>query len=230
MKRLIAVALATAPLLLWAAPAQASEPAPKPCVAGEVSAWHPSDGVVMARTKPNTPLECTAYLSTYQLPDSWDGNGWNATASPQTLLASTQITIGRQAQAFQAALPECGGAQVDLTPAAVPERITYPSGIGQPILDGHHFTVDGDCESPSPTPTTESPSPTPTTESPSPTPTKDKPTPSETEGPPANPNNGPGPTEPTLPDTGMPGPVAALLVLAGLGALAGGSVLMIRSR
>lgn len=221
MKRLLITVALLAPSLLFATPAQAAEV--PVCTSETVHAWHPEHGVVVAKT---VDVEtCTAYLSTYLMPKDWDGNGWNETASPQMLLASNQVTITTEPTRMVAALPECGGVQVDLTPTQPPNRITYPTGTGLDILDSHAFMLDEVCATP--TPTTETPAPTPTTESPSPTPTTESPTPTPTEPTPA-----PKPCAhraDCLPPTGGSG---SLGVLAGLAAvvMAAGGALVWRTR
>lgn len=224
-RRVYAVVGVAAALVVWIAvalsmslPAHAAESLPA-CDPATTHAYHPENGVVIARTDEG---ECTAYLVTYELPKTWDGEGWNATASPQHLLYSIPVTVTTESQTFPAKIPSTGtcAVQVDLVPEQPPETITYPEGIGQTLLDAQHFYVE-DC-GPTPTPTTSSPTPTEPTHT-APPPTHTAPTPTHTIPAPPNPCDEAGAC---LPDTGSSNTV--LLALIGVVLLGSGAFLLRR--
>jgi len=88
---------------------------------------------------------CTAYLATYILPDTWNGDGWNETATPQTLFAAQEISLTSEKKTFTPTFPECGAVQVDIMTTVPPGEVTWP-GIPGGVVKGTLFYLDTQCQ------------------------------------------------------------------------------------
>lgn len=152
------------------------------------ASWSGVDTVTVGLTGAITPCtDVTVVLSSYAMPTTWDGKGWNATAYPQSLFSSTSITFPAGspavAQTRSVSLPDsCTNAQVDLYYAPVVTSVGAGGHGGQYISS--RLRKAGACvpivPTATPTPTvTPTPEPTPTVTPTTPT-TSATPTPSVT--------------------------------------------------
>lgn len=97
------------------------------------------------------------YLQSFQLPDTWDGKGWNRTAIPQTLHAAIPFTIPAGEANFkktiQIDVPDvCHATQLDFYFAPkVPAIIDFHDGEDRELY-GQIFKATGKCEEPKPEP------------------------------------------------------------------------------
>ena len=97
-----------------------------------------SSNEIQVSLKDNRPAcETTKiYLSSYTMPDTWDGAGFNPSASPQTLFDSDSLTFYQNpvlslTYKLKVKLPgPCKNAQVDLYYAPELKTVTYPTGHG----------------------------------------------------------------------------------------------------
>lgn len=105
--------------------------------------------------KDNKPLceDAELYLQSFQLPDSWDGKGWNTTAIPQTLHAAVPFTIPKGEQNYSKTLsidvPDvCYATQLDFYLAPKVEAIINFHDGEDRELGGKIFKATGECEEP----------------------------------------------------------------------------------
>lgn len=148
MKRIIAaLAILFAGAFFMAPAASASNVAD--CGKGTVNAYHKNLTTYVAST---TGVNCTVYLATYKVPATWDGKGWNETASPQELFAVVPQVLTSEPVTIYAQVPECGAVQTDLVLSPPPEVITYPQGPGDTVNGTIGYLETKVCEVP-PTPT-----------------------------------------------------------------------------
>ena len=108
------------------------------CEKSSTHAAHPVIGQLVAWTDGEP---CAAYFATYQLPETWDGNGWNETAVPQELFSSSQIVLTQTHETFVPDLPECGAVQIDILTFAPPQSFGWP-GIPGGVVHGHQFYTE----------------------------------------------------------------------------------------
>jgi hypothetical protein len=83
--------------------------------------------------------DVTVNLTSYNVPATWDGLGWDASASPQTEFATDTLTFPAYSTAEVTATvpaPSCGNYQVDAYPGDVQTAITYPSGTVNFLVGG----------------------------------------------------------------------------------------------
>lgn len=96
-------------------------------------------------------------LESFNVPDTWDGNGWNKTAIPQTKYASTTFTIpagvSNFKETYEVETPhQCKNTQVDFYLAPEYESITTMTGDDERNIVGVLFPGKGECEEPKPEP------------------------------------------------------------------------------
>lgn len=128
----------------FSVPAMASETAPD-CVKANVQV---DRNGLSEYTVSTTGDDCTVYLATYLLPDTWDGKGWNETASPQKLFGVVSQVVTEEPVLMHASLPGCGSVQTDLVLSSPPEEITYPGGLaehGVVKVDSTTGTLENEC-------------------------------------------------------------------------------------
>lgn len=107
-------------------------------------------------------------VSVYALPATWNVQGWNPTAAPQTLIFHGQdlvfpkgATAGTVLTTTVASVP-CVDFQIDLYRGAKLDRVTYPDGHGSGYLAGGLVEVEEEsprCAPPTAPPATMPPSP-----------------------------------------------------------------------
>jgi LPXTG-motif cell wall-anchored protein len=229
--RAVGVALAGAVTATWLsalAPAAWAEAITVEHLTATVAA----DGTVTIGTSDGEPAtehwDVTA--ATYLVPDGWDGNGFDASAAPQTRFAQVRTALlpGQSQITVHVKVPGCGPYQVDAAIGiSAPHHIYYPQGTPRGLAG--HLYAGQVCESPSPSPSqspsqspSESPSQSPS-ESPSATPSTTPPSPSSTATLPT-----PSPTQ-TLPHTGGDDTPLAVGGI-GLGALVAGALALALGR
>lgn len=103
----------------------------------------------------NKPLceEANLVLQSFNVPDTWDGKGWNPTAIPQTRYASTSFTVpandGSFKQTIEVDVPdECKHTQLDFYFAPGYESITTMTGDDELFIYGKLFAGKDKCEEP----------------------------------------------------------------------------------
>lgn len=163
-------------------------------------------------------------VSSYTVPSTWDGNGFDASASPQVEYAYVQVVYPsgqHDPLPVPVLLPKCGAVQDDVYFGPEQKTVTYPQGTTN-LVKGKIWRESASCPTPTPTPTgTPTPSPRPTIHhNPPPFHT---PTPSPSHPSSSQPTT-PGVRTPTLPKTGadtvvIPLGAAAILLLVGTGLL-----------
>lgn len=110
--------------------------------------WKSNDKINVSLKKPVCE-DLTLYFSSYEMPDTWDQKGFNATAVPQVWKASSSVTFKAKAAVvakdLTVALPsECKNAQIDLYFG--PEITNLPNtGHGAQYIT-HKFQTMKDCE------------------------------------------------------------------------------------
>jgi hypothetical protein len=70
-------------------------------------------------------------ITSYNVPQTWDGFGFDVTAAPQTMFATDTLTFPANTTApvtKSVSAPTCGNYQADLYPGAVQTAVTYPDG------------------------------------------------------------------------------------------------------
>ncbi|MGB4761900.1 MAG: hypothetical protein WBP12_00920 [Candidatus Saccharimonas sp.] len=118
-----------------------------------VYSWKANDQINVTLKKPVCE-DLTLYFSSYEMPDTWDGKGFNATAVPQVWKASSSVTFKAKAAAvakdLTVILPnECKNAQIDLYFA--PEIVNLPNtGHGAQYITHKFQTKVTECETPVP--------------------------------------------------------------------------------
>lgn len=132
-------------------------------VAGNLTVTWKSNGSVIVGTK-NKPVckDTTLFFSSYTMPDSYDGGGFNSTATPQQQFDSTSVVLKKGTSAdvnLTVKLPDaCKNMQIDLY---YPPEITTvgPQGHGSQYITGKMLVKTADtC---TPPPVVEQPTPTP---------------------------------------------------------------------
>lgn len=109
--------------------------------------WKSNDKISVSLKKPVCE-DLTLFFSSYEMPDTWDQKGFNATAVPQVWKASSSVTFKAKAAVaskdLTVALPsECKNAQIDLYFA--PEITNLPNtGHGAQYIT-HKFQTMKDC-------------------------------------------------------------------------------------
>lgn len=139
------------------------------CVDGSKSSnlkvtWKSHSNVTIASVG-NAPLcaDTTLYFSSYTVPDTYDGKGFNATAAPQTIFDSTSVVLKKgavPAANLTITLPEeCKHKQVDVYYGPEIKHVDA-KGHGAQFISGYVISKTLDkCEPVVPTP--EEPKPTP---------------------------------------------------------------------
>ena len=116
-------------------------------------------------------VTCTAFnVSSYRIPDTWDRNGWNETALPQTEFAYTTLTFpagGTAPVTATVPVPDCGPYQTDLYTGPRLTYLEWPSPMAGVRLKGvmeDQAACSSELQSPSisPTPAQQSNNNTPT--------------------------------------------------------------------
>ncbi len=125
-----------------------------------------TDSATFTKVRAKPGPRCFANVSSYLVPDTWDGNGFNSTAVPQTLFDTKTVLLTHTGQDVTVALKGCGAEQVDLYVGDTIDQVG-PNGHRGVFVGGRIFRTSDTCTTPSPSPT---PTPTPTG-SPTPTPT-----------------------------------------------------------
>jgi hypothetical protein len=132
--------------------------APSPLTASWVKqyvdvVWTTNTGHFTAALKANVNLcgSVTILVSGYAVPSTWNGNGFNPTATPQQLVGTTkQIVLTNDVRTGEATadIPTCGNAQTDgYTP---PEIVAVTSaGHGDQFIAGGLWHI-GNCPPPAP--------------------------------------------------------------------------------
>lgn len=92
-------------------------------------------------------------FESFNMPDTWDGKGWNETAIPQTKFAVTPFTIPagveNYKETFTVATPDkCKPTQLDFYFIPEYESITTMDGDEERFIDGEIFPGKGECEQP----------------------------------------------------------------------------------
>jgi hypothetical protein len=140
------------------APPTCTVTAPSPLTASWVKqyvdvVWTTNTGHFTAALKANVNLcgSVTILVSGYAVPSTWDGNGFNPTATPQQLVGTTkQIVLTNDVRTGEATadIPTCGNAQADgYTP---PEIVAVTSaGHGDQFIAGGLWHI-GNCPPPAP--------------------------------------------------------------------------------
>jgi len=115
-----------------------------------VYTWAGNDTVTVSfkRAAPAC-ADTTLYFSSYTMPSTWNGAGFNATASPQEVFDSTSVTFKADgtpvSQTLMVKLPsKCNNVQVDLYYAPEIIKVTYPTGHGDQYID-HRLVNKQDC-------------------------------------------------------------------------------------
>jgi hypothetical protein len=75
--------------------------------------------------------DVTVNITSYNVPQSWDGLGWDASAAPQTMYKTDTLTFPANTTApvtKSVQAPTCGNYQADLYPGAVQNTVNYPDG------------------------------------------------------------------------------------------------------
>lgn len=202
----LAILVGLAGALVLAAPMIASATSgPLPvCAQGTVSvSWDGANGFT-ARTSGD---ECRIALDIYAVPKTWDGGGFDASASPQHLLHGYFANLSGQDKKFWLRTPRCGPYQADAADVGyLQASVTYPSGSDGFLAGG--LNHGRKCTPPPPPPTTSTPPPTSsTTSTPPPTSTTSTPPPTSTTStpPPTSTTSTPPPTS-TSSTTSAPPP------------------------
>lgn len=93
--------------------------------------------------------ECVITLDAYAVPATWDGKGFDASASPQALLDSQTVTVTGESQTWTLTGPRCGPAQYDATSTDHAQKtLLYPSGSKGFLAGG--LVKGNDCAPPPP--------------------------------------------------------------------------------
>ncbi len=107
-------------------------------------------------------VTCTAVtfnVGSYVIPDTWDRNGWNPTALPQTEFDYTTLTFpagGTEAVTASVGVPACGPYQTDLYIGVRLTTLDWPSPMGTNRILGAMRDQEA-CASPTPTPSATTP-------------------------------------------------------------------------
>jgi len=91
-------------------------------------------------------------LSIYEVPDTWDGQGFNDSAVPQDALAHDEGELsGDETLTLHVPVPACGNVQIDLY---YPPKIEHVDigGHGAQFIAGKIWTIRGQDEQPAPGP------------------------------------------------------------------------------
>lgn len=144
-KFLLFITITLAGMFLMVPVASAAEQAPD-CDIKTVTASHNSLTEYVVSTSGDN---CTIYLATYLVADTWDGKGYNPTAFPQELFSSKAYVVTNEPQTFTADVPDCGAVQTDVFTHLPPQTLQYDQ------LDGiKHGTIGmtpgGECQPPPP--------------------------------------------------------------------------------
>lgn len=146
---------------------QRKAPQTPPCVDAKnpsnlTYTWSGNDTVIVGLKGNREACDTTTvYLSSYTMPHTWDGKGFNQTAAPQTVFDSTSVTfegrgtvLYREAEAktkptthtLTVKLPnKCKNVQVDLYYAPEIKNVTWPTGHGHQYIS-HKFIKKQKCE------------------------------------------------------------------------------------
>lgn len=115
--------------------------------------WTESIDTITVFTLDGKPVceDVTFFFSSYVMPDTWDGEGWNETASPQQLFASVSATFESDTPAPTATLTvqlpeECKDAQLDLYFAPEVQTVIYPVGHGEQNIISDFRYAESECE------------------------------------------------------------------------------------
>lgn len=114
-------------------------------------------------TPPADAPAVTVYVAAYKLPTTWDGQGWNKSATPQTLFSQQSKVVHNKPVRFNVSLPDCGGIQVDVRGIPFPAVLNWP-GLpeGTPAFYDGPWAA-GRCKPPTTTTTTSTTAPPRTT-------------------------------------------------------------------
>lgn len=116
-------------------------------------------------TKGGRPLcsDATMVMQSFNIPETWDGKGWNKTAIPQTSFAKKEFTFPGNKSDYKMTVTvdapdECKNTQTDFYTEAGYDRIDTLTGDDERNVIGVLFKGTGKCEEPTPEP---EPEPTP---------------------------------------------------------------------
>lgn len=116
-----------------------------------VKTWNSVNGITVS-TKDGKPVckDTTVFLTSYTMPDTWDGKGFNKTALPQTKFDSKSTTFKagekNASVALKVSLPEdCKNAQIDLYYAPEIKQLTT-GGHGPQYLSHQLRPRSGECK------------------------------------------------------------------------------------
>lgn len=107
---LLAVGIATACLLT---PAAAAEAGTGPHVSCPKASVHSTQTGLASFESTSTAGPCTVQLSSWSVPDTYDGKGYDASAKPQVLFDRTVATLTGTAQTVSVKLPASRWCQID---------------------------------------------------------------------------------------------------------------------
>lgn len=93
------------------------------------------------------------YFSSFVMPDTWDGNGFNATAVPQTKHDAVSVTLKAKtknvSKKLEVGMPDdCKNVQTDLYLAPEQTEVTWENRIGDRLIDAKHKKAVGECPVP----------------------------------------------------------------------------------
>lgn len=143
--------------LITTASATATTGSASTCVDGTVRSnikyvWDGHDTITVS-TKDGKAVckDTTLFFSAYVMPDTWDGDGFNETAVPQTLHKSVSVTFkaGEAKPSKKLVVPmphECKNVQTDLYLAPEQTQVTWTDRIGDRLIAAKHLAGMGECQ------------------------------------------------------------------------------------
>jgi hypothetical protein len=119
---------------------------------------HEASARVRARMPFCQPMQID--LSSYRVPATWDGTGWDATAVPQVGYRTVTgvLSLPGVAVTLVVGVPSCGNVQTDLYVGPTLDTVTA-AGHGTALLDSALWAGPA-CATPTPTPPPPAPAPT----------------------------------------------------------------------